>query len=157
MTLAAGDVSGRSNANRSVCLLTAAVANTVIPSAATDGVPVYPDSAVFSADTGHCYGGKPAEKSTLLIKGTCTTGQTLVGTFTLWLYHAPSDTWYERAVNGGNTVTATAMAETDTDRITFIELISNIGHFDRVALQLTSIGGSGASFEAWLATAMETF
>jgi hypothetical protein len=78
----------------------------------------------------------------------------LVGTFTLWGYLEASGLWYEVAVNGGTAVTPVATAETATDIITFRERVLNLGHFDRVALQLASASGSGTSFEAWLVTGL---
>ncbi len=81
-----------------------------------------------------------------------TTATALAGTFTLWGYLAASTRWYEIPVNGGTAITPTATAETQTDIITLRERFTNLGHFDRIALSVTTITGSGASFEAWLVT-----
>ena len=151
MTLAVGDIKATANAKKAVCLMTAQTANNAVPSAATDGIPVDPTNQIL-ADDGHCYMATPAMFSTLLISGTVTAGQTLAGTFTMWGYLAASGKWYEIPLNGGTGVTPVALAETDTDLITYRERLLDLGHFDRLYLQLTGIGGAGASFEAWLVT-----
>ncbi len=143
---------------RSICIMApATIANVAAPSASTAGVVGYnPGGAAGDggADSGHSYRNRDARESTLLITGTCTAGQTLVGTFTLWGYHVPSADWYEIPVNGGTAITPVALAESDTDKITFQQRFSNLGHYDRLALQLASIGGTGASFQAWLVTGL---
>lgn len=154
--MAVGDIgSHKGNAIRSVCLMLAQTSNTAVPTAAgadtSDGVPTYPTNKI-SADDGHCFTANPALSSTLLVKATVNAGQTLAGTLTLWGYHAPSDRWYEIPLNGGTGVTPVALAETETDLISYRERILDLGHFDRLYLQLTGIGGTGASFEAWLVT-----
>jgi len=77
----------------------------------------------------------------------------LVGTFILWGYLAAVDAWFEIPLNGGTALTPTALAETSSDQINFQQQIMNLGHYDRVALELASIGGGGATFDAWLVTA----
>ncbi len=132
-----------------------ATANVAAPTAATDGYQMYPAGAseVMSASTkGHAYAGRPPLHSTLMIKGRVTAGQVLVGTFTLWGYLAAADAWFEIPVNGGTAVTPTALAETSTDQINFQQQFTNLGHYDRVALELAGIGGTGAAFDAWLVT-----
>lgn len=157
MVATLGQISGAANAKRSVCLLPPTTANTAIPSAVTDGIACYPDPRNINSDQGHCYLGQAAKESTLMVHATVTAGQVLVGTLTLWGYLAASGQWYEIPTNGGTKVTPVAFAETDTDRITHVERFLNLGHFDRLCLQLTAIGGTGASFEAWLTTAQESY
>ncbi len=154
-----GSISGTANCKRDICIMApATIANVAAPSAATDGVPVYNTLATNrGADNGVAFGAQPPRVCTLLIKGTATAAEVLVGTFTLWGYHRASATWYEIPVNGGTTITPVAMAETDTDKITYQAQVNNLGHFERVALQLAAIGGAGASFEAWLVTSQESF
>ncbi len=136
---------------KSVCLMAPATTNVAAPTLATDGVPVYPSDS-YLTDDGHMFRNRPARKSTLLIKGDVTAGQILVGTFTLWGHDSLIDAWFEIPLNGGTTVTPVALAETDSDVIRFQQSIDNLCHYDRVALQLSGIGGTGATFEAVLVT-----
>lgn len=86
-----------------------------------------------------------------------TTGA-LAGTFTLWGYLEAADVWFEIPTMGGTEVTPVALAETQADIITHTERYYNLGHYDRLALQLAGIaGGSGAEFSAYLVTAMEAY
>lgn len=80
-----------------------------------------------------------------------TTGA-LAATLTLWGYLAASQRWYEIPTNGGTPITPVALAETGTDLITLVERFYNLGHFDRIGLQVAGVAGTGASFEAWLVT-----
>jgi hypothetical protein len=156
MPSALGDEKTWGNASKSVCILAPATANNAIPTLDTQGISMYvPPRAV--PGTGHkslAYGGQPPKSATLCIAGTATTGQTLVGTFTLWGYH-PVLGWLEIPVNGGTAITPVALAETDTDKITYTQRFEDVSHFQRLYLQLTAIGGTGASFEAWMTTAMD--
>ncbi len=149
--MAVGDIKSSGNATKAVCLMVAQTSNNAVPSTAADGIPVYPTNKIV-ADDGHCYMACPAQTSTLVVKGTVTAGQVLTGTLTLWGYSAAIGAWIEIPLNGGTGVTPVALAETDTDLITYRERILDLGHFDRLYLQLTGIGGTGASFEAWLIT-----
>lgn len=152
--MAAGTVKS-TDIKRSIKLLDAQTTNTSIPTLSTDGFACYPTKVDLFEDAAESwcfYHDFDAGQSTLCIKGTVNAGQTLVGTFTLWGYLAEADTWFEIPVNGGTSVTPVALAETDTDKITFTQRFENLGHFDRLALQLTSVGGTGASFSAWLVT-----
>lgn len=143
------------NCVKTICILpSGTVANTAIPALSTDGVPTYPSRGVADG-TGLCFPNVPARKATLAIAGSCTAGQVLVGTFTMWGYHPVMDKWFEIPVNGGTPVTPVALAETDTDKITFTQNFDNLGHWSRLALQLTAVGGAGATFEAWLTTEQE--
>jgi hypothetical protein len=149
--MALGDVSAN-NSKKAVQIMAPTTANVAAPTLATDGIPVYPVASFNAADTGHGYQGRDARESTLLIEGTCTAGQVLVGTFTLWGYLAASGKWYELPTSTGTAITPVALAETGTDTITLVQRFQNLGHFDRLALQLASIGGGGATFNAWLVT-----
>jgi hypothetical protein len=136
-------------------MATGTTANVAAPALDTDGVPTYPVEANRSsaaAETGHCFMARDASQSTLMIKGRCTAGQTLVGTFTLWGYLEAADAWFEIPVNAGTVGTPVALAETSADQINFQQRFENLGHYDRLALELASIGGGGATFEAWLVT-----
>ena len=149
-----GSVTSWGNVAKSVCILApATTANNAVPSAVDAGIPVYPDPKTGNS-TGHAYPNTPPRKSTLVVKGVVDAGQTLVGTFTLWGYH-PVLGWIEIPTNGGTAVTPVALAETETDKITFFQQYEDLGHYKRLYLQLTGIGGTGASYEAWLTTALE--
>lgn len=154
-----GTIKGWGNVVRSICVMpTATVANVAAPALATDGVLLYQDSRNLAvANNGLAFPNKPPRAVTLTISGTVTAGQVLVGTFTLWAYHPGLAKWIEIPVNGGTAITPVAMAETDTDIITYSQSFENVFmHYSRVALQLAGIGGAGASFEGWLTTALET-
>lgn len=151
MSLTVGQIQSKSNAKKAVVIMAAQTGNTGAPSASTDGIPAYPTNQI-AADDGHCYAADAAMYSTLLIKGRCTAGQTLVGTFTLWGYDSLLDAWFEIPVNGGTAVTPVALAETSADQINFQEQFMNLGHYDRLFLELASIGGGGATFDAALVT-----
>lgn len=142
------------SSKKAICLLENAVANTGLPATATAGVAVHPDNGFgFSPDdTAHGYQNRDARESTLLIYGTCTAAAVLTGTFTLWGYLAASGKWYEIPVAGGTRLAPIALAETDADAITHVERFQNLGHFDRLFLELAAIGGAGASFTAHLVT-----
>src|SRR5678810_1393066 len=115
MAQAVGDVKSDTH-HRAICLMSAQTANTAIPTAATDGVPCYRTPAqvqLDAVDTGAFYQGRDARESTLLIWGTCTAGQTLVGTFTLWgflqIANSGAGVWFEIPLNGGTGVTPVAL------------------------------------------------
>ncbi len=149
MTTTLGDVTGTGNAKRSVCLMTAQAANNNAPTdglASTAGVPNYPNSAVYGSDSGACYTGRCAETSTLAISSSAGSG-TMVGTFTLWGYLAVTGVWYPILVNAGS-----ALAETAADKIRYAEKYTTLGHWDRLYLQLSAVGGTLTAFEAWLTT-----
>ncbi len=143
-----------SNAKKATCLMDASVANVAAPTLATDGVAMYAGPVEGVLVEGHAFGSRPPLHSTLCIKGRVTAGQTLVGTFTLWGYLAAADAWFEIPVNGGSVITPDDIAETSTDQINYQQQFTNLGHFDRIALELASIGGTGATFSAWLVTSM---
>jgi len=154
--MALGDVKVRSNCKKDIVLLAAAVANNGAPALATDGIAMYEvdklgqTSSIFK--DGVNYPHQPVGKHRLCIKGTVDAGQTLVGTFTLWGYLESASAWFQVKVNGGS-----ALAETGTDTIGYSEVFDLLSAFDRVYLQIASIGGTGASFDAWLVTCQEAF
>lgn len=151
--MALGDNTTVSNVKKATHIM-AATANVAAPTLATDGVAMYPSNSQTPQVQGHSFGGRPPLYSTLCIKGRVNAGQVLTGTFTLWGYLAVANAWFEIPVNGGTVVTPVALAETSSDQINYQEQFMNLGHFDRVALELSGIGGTGATFDAWLVTAM---
>ena len=154
----AGDVFlGSTDAKRAICLVTGLAATNSPPSGATAGVPCYRTKTNRSADTGACYNTRAARESTLVIKGTGT--GTVTGTFRLWGYVAtPSSTgaWYPMGTgtdaDKGKINAGTALGEVITDVVLHAEPVLYVGHFDRIYLECTAIGGSSPSFEAWLIT-----
>lgn len=154
MAAAVGDVYSK-GIKRSVRLLVNRTTNQSAPTASTDGIPVYrtaKQAANDLVDTGLAFPFRDVGPSTLMVKGRCTAGQTLVGTLTLWGYLEEADTWFEIPVNGGTVITPVALAETSADQINIQQQFSGLGHYDRIAIELASIGGTGATFDAWLVT-----
>ena len=157
MASALKDVTGWGNCVRSICVMAAGTtANVAAPTLSTDGVAVLPE-ARLDGENALGFPNVPSQAATLAVRATVTAGQTLVGTLTLWGFHPGLNAWVEIPANGGTGVTPIALAETDTDVITFFQTFANLGHWKRVALQLSSIGGTGASFEAWLTTSPEAY
>jgi len=74
---------------------------------------------------------------------------TIVATATLWGYLAEADAWFEIPVNGGTVGTPVALAETSTDQINFQQRFENLGHYDRIDIELAS-PAAGSSFDAWI-------
>lgn len=153
--MAVGDVKFYANAKKAICLLTAQTANNSPPASATAGVPNYPvlqgAGAILNAATGACYTGNAAASSTLMISSSAGSG-TMTGTFTLWGYLVASGHWYPIEVNSGD-----AIAETATDAIRYVERYPDLGHYDRLYLELSAVGGTDTAFEAWMVTASEAF
>ena len=154
--MALGDVKTRSNCKKDIVLLAAATGNNSAPASASAGIAMYEvdkighTSSIFK--DGANFPHQPVSKHRLCIKGTVDAGQTLVGTFTLWGYLESASAWFQVKVNGGS-----ALAETGTDTIGYSEVFDLLSAFDRVYLQIASIGGTGASFDAWLVTCQEAF
>lgn len=162
--MALGDMTyvGNSNSCRTICLMTGQTANTgqpadaviamgAAPTAGT-GVPNYPNlRAAGDSDIGACFAGLSADFSTLVISSTAGSA-TMAGTFTLWGYLAASGKWYPVKVNGG---TALAELAVPGDTIRYAERFQNLGHFDRLYLELAAVGGTATAFEAFLTTARQ--
>lgn len=144
-----GLVVGAANCKRSICLMTAQVANNTAPTLATDGVPAYPVNTVYGTTTGAFYSVEFPDVNTLTIAGT---GTTPSGVFTLWGYLTAQATWFPIQVNAGAAVTGAAVTYTQTFGPGATTQVA-LGHFDRIALQIASISGAGATFEAFLTTA----
>lgn len=144
MTTAVGDVSGSDNLKRCICLMTAQATNNSPPSAAGDGVKAYPDEGIFVSDTGAFFAAEFPDLATLCIKSSAGSA-TMTGTFTLWGYVTKAAAWFPVKVNGGS-----AIAETSADAINYTEAFTQLGHFDRLYLELSAVGGTATAFEAWL-------
>lgn len=146
-----GLVVGAANCKRSICLMTAQTANTAAPALATDGVPAYPNNTAYGSATGAFYSVEFPDINTLTIASTATTSPT--GIFTLWGYQAAHGVWFPIQVNAGAAVTGATGVQFAQTFGPGGSVVSALGHFDRLALQLTSVGGAGATFEAFLTTA----
>lgn len=146
-----GDVKVTNNCKRAICLMTAQNAANNPPTLATDGVPNFPSGLSEPSDVGAGFRGLSAEDSTLLIRSVGGSG-TLAGTFTLWGYLAASGAWYPMKVNGG---VALAEVTAPADLIAHREVFNQLGHFDRLYLELASPGGTTPNFEAYLVTARQ--
>lgn len=154
--MAVGDVKVRANCKKDIKLMENATANVAAPTLVTDGIPMYEVDKLGQGSTifkdGVNFPHQPTSKHRLCIRGTVNAGQVLVGTFTLWGWLESAQAWFQIRVNAGS-----ALAETGTDVIGYSEVIDQLSAFDRVALSLASIGGTGASFNAWLVTVQESF
>ena len=152
MATAVGDVLSTNNTKRAVCLMTGQLTNNGAPSGATAGVPCYPDPSLAPGanDSGHCFTGRDARESTIVIRSTAGTG-TMVGTFVLWGYLATVNEWFPIKLNAG-----TALAEYSSDKILYREYVLGLGHFDRLYLELQAVGGTGTAFEAWAITGLSS-
>lgn len=148
MSITVGQVAGKGNAKRAVCLMAAQAANLSAPTGASQAgaVPNYNPNSPYSADQGACFTGLCARESTLMIYSPASAS--LTGIFTLWGFLEAEGQWFQVKVNGGSAVAAAS------GTINYAERFSNLGHFDQLYLQVASIGG-GAVFDAWLATGNE--
>lgn len=148
--MAVGDVSGSDNVKRCICLLTAQTANNSPPAAATAGVKAYPDEGLYASDNGAFFACEYPDNATLCIRSTAGS-DVMTGTFTLWGYVTKAAAWFPVKVNGGS-----AIAETGTDAINYTEVFTNLGHFDRLYLELSAVGGTATAFQAWLLSARKS-
>jgi hypothetical protein len=158
---AAGDIKYNTDnaaAFRAQCLLTGVTATNGQPSAAADGVPVYLPVAQGGADQGSSFPARAALESTIFLKGVGT-GGTCTVTARLWGYLAALAVWVPvGATPAGDTLKGTlnagvAMGETKSDTVLHCEPFLLAGHFDRLYLEVSAIGGTGTTVEAWLVTA----
>lgn len=120
-----------------ITLLTAAIATTSAPSAATDGValPGLTDLA------------------TLFVYSTAGSG-TMTVTTRLWGYNSQVAKWFPVGTGAdatkGTINEGAATGETGTDVIAHAEPIQGLRAFQRVALQVTAIGGTNTAVSAVL-------
>ncbi len=151
-----GQVKATKNATRTICLLAGTLAVNGAPSGATAGVPTYADNTNYTSDEAVCFMGNSAREAAIFIGSTAGSG-TMTGTFRLWGYHAASGFWYPIGTGADGTkgqLNAVAAAgETGTDVVRHVEPVYLCGLFDRLYLEITAIGGTLTTFEAWLTTA----
>lgn len=143
-----GMVVGAANVKRSICLMTAQTANTGAPALATDGVPAYPVNMTYGSATGANFVVETPDCHTLTIASTATVSPT--GIFTLWGYLAAQAGWFPVQVNAGGAVTAAGAVAVSYTYGLGGNNNTLLGHFDRYFLQVASIGGASATFEAFL-------
>ena len=107
---------------------------------ATVGVRITPDGSVNV--------GLGAKKAHLILASTAGS-DTLTADATLWgMVRLSSSTFYWvelLELNGGESI-----AEADTDRLRYSEVVENLGAFERVYLQIDALGGTDTAVSAWL-------
>lgn len=144
------------NNKKTVFLVDAATGNVAKPTAtgaaaardvaasATAGVPVYPRSytnSIAQQDDSAGFVNRDLRESTLIARASGP-GQVVVATLTLWGYLEALGAWVEIPTNGGTAVTPVALAETETDVITYFQRYQNLGHFDRLACEVAGLSAS---------------
>jgi hypothetical protein len=121
-----------------ITLLTAATATTSAPSAATDGVAL-PHTTDYA---------------TLLMHSTAGSG-TMTVTGKLWGYNTQTGKWYPLGTGTDGTLKGivndgAAVTEVSADAIVHAEPVAGLRSFQRVALQVTAIGGTSTAITAVL-------
>lgn len=154
--MAAGDViTGTSNSKRAIKLIENVIATSAAPSAATDGVPVHQTKLYETADKALSYSQHPAAEATLVIDVVGSAG-TVTGMFRLWGYQECTGKWYPMGTGAdadkGKVNEGTELGEVASNVVLHAEPVLYVGHFDRIYLQCTAIGGTDATANAWLVT-----
>lgn len=152
--MAQGDVKVRTNLKREIVLALGLTAANGAPATAEDGVPCYPtvrEMAYGATDVG-AFSLQPLSKTRLCVKGTANPGETMGATLVLWGYLETAADWFPIPVNEGDAVAGVGAA-----KLAYTELLEYLSHFDRLYLELKSPTGAGASFSAYLVSAMESF
>lgn len=146
--MALGTVKIASNTKRAVCILAAATATNSPPASSTAGIPMYPTSPLNETEDGACYQNHPASRTSLIVSAAGT--GTMTVTLVLWGYLAAVGVWIPMAVNAN-----VAIAETSADVIRYREVYSDLGHFDRLYLEVSGIAGTTNTVEAWVVNTKE--
>lgn len=139
--MAIGDVVSKSNAKKTVKLTETMTTTNVVPTLATEGIPVYPTNQIV-ADDGHCYPTAAALTSTLVID---VAGTTPSFTLKLWGYVTAAAKWYPISTNAGGTAALAAAVTAN-----YVERFADLGHFDRLYLQASAVSGTTPSLNAYL-------
>ncbi len=154
--MALGTTKVSSNCKKAVCILSGAIATSVAPSAATDGVQMYPNEADRSIGYSIGYAGKVGRESVVFVKSTAGSGAMDV-TIRLWGYLAGPDAWFPlgAGVDGtkGTINAGSAMGETGANSIAHCEPLYLAGHFDRLYAQVTGINGTSTAVDVWVTMA----
>jgi hypothetical protein len=132
--MAIGDIVSKSNAKKTVKLLEGATATSVAPTTVNDGVPCYPTNQIV-ADDGHCYMAASAQSSTLNVDFAAGASASV----RMWGYLAAAAKWFP--------IDSAAIALTAN----YAQRYSDLGHYDRLYLQVTAI--SASTVHAYLTTA----
>ncbi len=123
----------------SIQLLNAATATTAAPSAASDGVST---AALYP------FGG-----SALLVLKSTAGSDTMTITTRLWGYSSVAAAWFPLGVGADGTKgtlnAGSATGETGANEIRHSERVVGIAGFERLALQVTAIGGTNTAVSAW--------
>lgn len=130
---------------RSVQVLTAETGTTAAPSAATDGVETNSLKV----------GGNVPDAATIVVQSTAGSG-TMTVTLKLWGYDDDSAKWspvgtHSTAASKGILNEGAAIPEGPiADTINHREILRWPGHFDRLDIQVTAIGGSATAVSVWI-------
>lgn len=157
---AVGDVTFDQNASRAVCLMTAQTTTTAVPTLATQGVPSFQiaTAAPLGTPKGAFDPARPPLASTLMVSSSAGSG-TMTATLRLWGYVAAIGAWVPVSSNpnditkSGFIYNGVAIPENTADQISYSETLLNLGHYDRLYLQCSAIGGTATAIEAWLVSA----
>lgn len=145
--MALGDITDN-GISKEIELLASATGTNSPPSGAAAGIAIN-DARLY---------GKNPDRARLIIYSTAGSG-TMTATFRLWGYSAAGSVWVPVGTGTGaakGTVNAgAAIDETGTDAIRHSELVELWGHFDRLYLEITAIGGTATAVTAQLLIAPE--
>lgn len=142
--MAQGDVYSGGNSKKSICILEGEASQNGAPTLATDGVPVYPES-VYGSSTGLCFTNTAAKTATITL--TTTNASTPNLTICLWGYLEASARWHAHYFE------ANIAAAPHTSQVAQSVELNNLGHFDRLYLELYSNTGVGSEgLTAWITT-----
>lgn len=139
MTISVGQVVSGSNSKRATCLVAGATGTSSTPSAATDGVPMFPVEANLQVDTGICYAGRLTTVNPLV--AAYTTGTPSAITLKLWGYLAAEGAWH---IVNANLVTITAANGGGATTINAADL-----YYDRLFVEVNAWTGSG-TLDVWI-------
>lgn len=152
---ASGDVKTTNNVLRNVCLFTGLTSANGQPALATDGVPCYPDLNNLANDTGACFVNYGARDSSIVIKGSAAGGP-IAFTGRMWGYNAQLAEWVPMGTGTdaakGLINAGAAIGPVKTLKVLHGETLKYAGHYDRLYLEATVVGGTTPTFEAWVVT-----
>lgn len=129
--------------NPGIRLLSGATAGTSAPSAATDGY------ALRKPTPGTSYYWDGRNVGLVSVYSTAGSG-TMTVTIRLWGYKAASGKWFplgssSTESNRGVLNTESAIDEDGADSLVHAELVQGLAAFDRIAAQVTNIGGTSTA------------
>ncbi len=156
MTVAAGDVQGSGNAKRTICVLKGRTTTNSPPTAATDGVPCYPDQNDLYNCTGANFPGRASREAVLFVHNSAGSG-TVTATVRLWGYLTMSGQWYPIGAGAdatkGTINAGVALGESGvSDKINHCEPFYLMGMFDRLYAEVTVISGTSTAVDVYVTT-----